>query len=861
MRKMFIILSFVVLFAISGTVVAAARPANVNVTITSSFDNDNKNLSHSITSLPVGNVFQLNASNIQASYTFAFWVINGVVRDDLAATDSIRLQTSMNIQAVFHKTGEHAVLFVDSNGKLISSQYVLDNGSVTPPSYSGYSKPGLQINASEPWKSLEGATTFDNIQTSRVYVLQYTAGTPVSVTLSITGGVATPSNPNRNDLVTLVASDIPNFKYWKDGNGQVLSYQSTFVFTAVKDVTIIAENSDVRTPETLVTMSSDLAIRENYETYVGRFELEAGHELVEWGFLLSDETLGLLSFETPNVVIAKSNTYNPETNEFVMSFSEVTFSSIRAYVLINNGTTVEEILSAPAAITSDLIISEYLEGSSNNKAIEIFNGTGSSIDLSSYSIKLYTNGSPTAGTTLVLSGTLLNGETYVISNSGSNATILAIADITNGVANFNGDDAIELLKNDVIIDTFGVVGEDPGTSWAVGSGSSAEYTLVRKTSVISPNVSWNVNEWEVYPQDTTSFLGSHSLQTATDSQKVVIDANGLNLVSEVKQNTTLSLPSSGANGSTITWTSDTTEVVTNAGVVTLPSGQPIVVIMTATVSLNGTEKQVAFEVTVGLTDLEKATADRDTISLALNYTEATTITLSTSGLNGSTISWASDNALINTSTGSVTMPGSGQVEVTLTATIVNGSAELTKDFIITVGSSTQSEELLYSYNFLDGGSSNNSAYASTNISTNVSYAADNPGGTSGTTAWIANYANLSLTSGTRLGGKLVSVVSNDNTNSANLKTTFTYLNILTKVELLGLTTFGTAGNVGNIYLQVSTDGLSWTTVSTQTFASTITFGSLNVSSGSYIRVLVQINASVTNSGIQFTGLKVYGYPI
>lgn len=692
MRKLFILLSFVVLFAISGTVVAAARPANVNVTITSSFDNDNKNLSHSITSLPVGNVFQLNASNIQASYTFAFWVINGVVRDDLAATDSIRLQTSMNIQAVFHKTGEHAVLFVDSNGKLISSQYVLDNGSVTPPSYSGYSKPGLQINTSEPWKSLEGATTFDNIQSSRVYVLQYTAGTPVSVTLSITGGVATPSNPNRNDLVTLVASDIPNFKYWKDGNGQVLSYQSTFVFTAVKDVTIVAEDSDARTPESFVTMSSDLAIRENYETYVGRFELEAGHELVEWGFLLSNETLGLLSFETPNVVIAKSNTYNPETNEFVMSFSEVTFSSIRAYVLINNGTTVEEILSAPAAITSDLIISEYLEGSSNNKAIEIFNGTGSSIDLSSYSIKLYTNGSPTAGTTLVLSGTILNGETYVISNSGSNATILAIADITNGVANFNGDDAIELLKNDVVIDTFGVVGEDPGTSWAVGSGSSAEYTLVRKTSVISPNVSWNVNEWEVYPQDTTSFLGSHSLQTATDSQKVVIDANALNLISEVKQNTTISLPSSGANGSSIAWSSDTTNVITNGGVVTLPSGQPVTVIMTATLTLNNTTKDVSFEIIVGLTDLEKATLDRDAISITTTYTSATTAILPISGSNGSTISWASNDGLMEISgaNATISMPVSGQVEVTLTATVSNGSEDLTKQFIITLGESGSS---------------------------------------------------------------------------------------------------------------------------------------------------------------------------
>ena len=118
---------------------------------------------------------------------------------------------------------------------------------------------------------------------------------------------------------------------------------------------------------------------------------------------------------------------------------------------------------------------------------------------------------------------------------------------------------------------------------------------------------------------------------------------------------------------------------------------------------------------------------------------------------------------------------------------------------------------MYSYNFLDGGSSNNSAYANTNLSTNVSYAADNPGGTIGTTAWKANYANLSMTTETRLGGKLVS--TEYGSPSANIGTDFKYVQTLTKVEILGAKTFGTAGNVGEIHLQTSTDGVNWTTVS------------------------------------------------
>jgi hypothetical protein len=45
------------------------------------------------------------------------------------------------------------------------------------------------------------------------------------------------------------------------------------------------------------------------------------------------------------------------------------------------------------AVASDLIISEYVEGSGYNKFIEIYNGTGEAVDLVNYSVTLYVNGS------------------------------------------------------------------------------------------------------------------------------------------------------------------------------------------------------------------------------------------------------------------------------------------------------------------------------------------------------------------------------------------------------------------------------------------------------------------------------------
>ena len=117
------------------------------------------------------------------------------------------------------------------------------------------------------------------------------------------------------------------------------------------------------------------------------------------------------------------------------------------------------VLSASAA-TSELFMSEYIEGSSNNKAIEIYNGTGSSIDLAAggYAIKMYFNGSISAALTISLTGSVADGDVYVVANSNAVAAVLAQADQTNGAGWFNGDDVVVLTKNDAVVDAFGQIG-------------------------------------------------------------------------------------------------------------------------------------------------------------------------------------------------------------------------------------------------------------------------------------------------------------------------------------------------------------------------------------------------------------------
>lgn len=164
--------------------------------------------------------------------------------------------------------------------------------------------------------------------------------------------------------------------------------------------------------------------------------------------------------------------------------------------------------TAAATTSSDLLISEYVEGSSFNKALELYNGSGESLNLSEYTLELYANGATVATGTLELSGTLASKDTYVLYHRDAVADIKSKGNLENvSVINFNGDDAIVLKKSGEVIDSFGQVGER--INWGT------DVTLVRKATVSSgdsnPNDAFNRDEeWIVCPKDTFTYLGSHT---------------------------------------------------------------------------------------------------------------------------------------------------------------------------------------------------------------------------------------------------------------------------------------------------------------------------------------------------------------
>ena len=175
--------------------------------------------------------------------------------------------------------------------------------------------------------------------------------------------------------------------------------------------------------------------------------------------------------------------------------------------------------AAPQAC-SGLFMSEYIEGSSYNKAIEIYNGTGAAVDLSAYALELYANGSATVSQSMTLSGMLADGDVYVIAHPNADAAILAVADATNSaVINFNGDDAVVLRQNGAAVDAIGQVGVDPGSAWSNNGVSTKDMTLRRKPGVSqgdsNPNDPFDPSlEWDGYPQDTFDGLGAHTADCA-----------------------------------------------------------------------------------------------------------------------------------------------------------------------------------------------------------------------------------------------------------------------------------------------------------------------------------------------------------
>ena len=188
-------------------------------------------------------------------------------------------------------------------------------------------------------------------------------------------------------------------------------------------------------------------------------------------------------------------TYTPSANAY--GTDTFTYKANDGEYDSNIGTVSITLPDAPDPVVEPktIFISEYAEGSSNNKYLEIYNGTDAAVDLTGLAFPNVSNAPTVAGeyeywNTFPAGASVAPGDVYVIAHGSADAAILAEADHTFTYLS-NGDDGFCLVVgvegNYTILDCIGDWNGDPGAGWEVAGVADAtkDLTLQRKAGLTS----------------------------------------------------------------------------------------------------------------------------------------------------------------------------------------------------------------------------------------------------------------------------------------------------------------------------------------------------------------------------------------
>lgn len=197
-----------------------------------------------------------------------------------------------------------------------------------------------------------------------------------------------------------------------------------------------------------------------------------------------------------------STTYTFTVKAFDKGYLESPFSN-----------TVTASTSASDSFAKDLMIVKYIEGSNNNKAIEIINKTGHEVNLNNYRINIHlrrpSTGNFYAADTYELEGKVGHNESFVILNPNATLTCYTNSQARFVTASdpmtFNGENYVELAHNKTVtIDAI-------GTKYTTNTNGNV--SLYRKSTVTQPNNTFTIGEWDSYPANYCQNLG---VLSATD---------------------------------------------------------------------------------------------------------------------------------------------------------------------------------------------------------------------------------------------------------------------------------------------------------------------------------------------------------
>lgn len=339
MRRFKLFLFVFGVFALLGltTKIEAGAPTTVELDVKVILDGNESSVgAYNDPAAIIGSTYQFDDTSI-TGHEFLYWVVNGALRQDLPLDHTFTVQSKMNLIAIFEPTdGTHPIIIIDTNGKLLSHQYLEVGSTPTTPT----------IPYSKPWSTLEGFveigeyedeeptvhTALPNVNGPKVYVAKYELAhdTP-SHMVKLDNVQVGEGNYKVGDVVELSNTD-PNFKYYIDQDtGAILSFDRNYSFTMLngaRNILSIIEGDSIDT-EPLVSMHHDLNLRMNYHSFLGHFELPLGYEAIEYGLEL-----------TENGVVKRqpATSFNEDTNEFLFSIpSSMNYQNVKVYLTAQYG--------------------------------------------------------------------------------------------------------------------------------------------------------------------------------------------------------------------------------------------------------------------------------------------------------------------------------------------------------------------------------------------------------------------------------------------------------------------------------------------------------------------------------------------
>ena len=350
---------------------------------------------------------------------------------------------------------------------------------------------------------------------------------------------------------------------------------------------------------------------------------------------------------------------------------------------LGDTTAITEDLSLPTSINGVTIVWSSSDETVINKSGKIFPSTFDGVDK-----------------TATLTATLTLGNVTTTKNFTIKVLKLLLTD-AQSVAN----DKVALTLGDISVVTSNLTLPLSGIQGSAISWNSSDVSVVSNTGVVT-RPSWGGDRTKYITliatitkgaiSETKEFIARVYSLDPTDAELVALSKRDLNIpLSFQAINDDVTFPyDSHDNGVALSWESNNTNVLSNTGIVTRPTflEGDTKVLLTVTFTSNyylGASDTKSFEVTVialPITDSEAVQLAKADLTLGDTSSVTENLTLPTSGLNETTITYSSNNTNILSNTGVVTRPafGDGDATVILTATIVKNGVSDTKSFTIVV---------------------------------------------------------------------------------------------------------------------------------------------------------------------------------